>query len=45
MMVYWFVFWDRTSLTVAAESLEEAEEELVRRDAPLHQLLAVIPGE
>ena len=38
MMVYWFVFWDRTSLTVAAESLEEAEEELMRRDAPLHQL-------
>ena len=38
MMVYWFVFWDRTSLTVAAESL-------MRRDAPLHQLLAVIPGE
>ena len=35
MMVYWFVFWDRTSLTVAAESLEEAEEELMRRDALL----------
>ena len=43
MKVYWFVFWDSTCQTVAAGSLEEAEEEMERREAPLHKLLAVVP--
>lgn len=39
---YWFLFWDQTSLTVAAESLEEAEEELIRSSVSLTQLCAVV---
>ncbi len=39
---YWFLFWDMTSMTVAALNLEEAEEELAEREAPLHLLFAVV---